>query len=93
MARELKVTIDEIRDVLAGLIEGVKSREEAARWANRLRNKNDRNQLHYVPPQHENLIKECITYLSGVDMKEHADDDYLHLKDDFRDFYLTRFHN
>ena len=93
MSKELSVTIDEIREVFSLLIEGDKSREETASWANQLKTHNDNNQLIYLPPQQERLIKECLIYLCGVDMKDLPDDQYLHFNDDFKDFFHMKMHH
>jgi hypothetical protein len=85
--------MDEIREVFSQLFVGGKSREEIAIWANKLRIKNNKKLLMYLPPQQETLIKDCIIYLCGVDMKEDLDDQYLHFIEDFKDFFHSKINN
>ncbi len=81
----MKITIDEIKNILNDLIEENISREEAANWAVRRQLAFDAYDLEFEPKSEENRIWDSIIYLIGVDLLNYEGGN-LHSIEDFIDF-------
>ena len=64
----------------------MRSREQVASWAHAVREAEDAGTLEYEPSEAEKRIWRAILYLIGVDSKD-GPDSYLHVEEDFRDFF------
>ena len=82
---EMTVTKAEISAMFDALLDGTRSREEIARWAQERRRADDQRMLVYEPTAAESQIWEGILYLIGVDT-EVAPGSYLFSTEAFREF-------
>lgn len=84
----MKVSLNDIQKAFAELESGLKSREEIAEFASEAMRADDAGLLQMEPVNDGSRIWRAITYLSGVDIKEHPES-YLHCVEDFIEFRRT----
>ncbi len=81
----MKISLNEIKEILSDLIHERKSREEIASWAQKLITAQDNNNLEYNPSREKKRIWGVISYLTGVDLLD-MDGSYFHSLENFIDF-------
>jgi hypothetical protein len=63
------VTTDEVKKVFEDLVSEKITRKEAEKWAWKLCDAEDNQELEYYPKNKEDIIWKAITYLCGVDLQ------------------------
>jgi hypothetical protein len=85
----MRVSNEEVVTAFRDLMTGVRSREDIATWASRVRKADDAEGIEYVPPSAESAIWDALEFLMGVDLKD-GPDSYLHNHQDFLDYWTAK---
>jgi hypothetical protein len=84
---EMKITLNEVKNVFKDVIDGKCSREDADRWAYAYIKNEDLGELEFSPLTEREKIWSGLNYLYGIDLKSKPNE-YLHSKDDIINVYL-----
>jgi hypothetical protein len=80
------ISVAEVQEVLALLIQEKLSKEQASDWAHQRWLLADKGALSYMPPEAEPRLWDAILFLLGVDMQV-SPDDYLHSTPDIAEYF------
>lgn len=82
----MKVSNDDIKNIFIKLINESISREDADRWAYKIIEADDLDDLELHPSNKKHIMWEAIDYLYGIDMKL-SPDEYMHSIDQIKEVY------
>lgn len=85
----MRVSIEDVDSAFRDLLTGVRSREDVAGFASRVRAADDEEGIQYDPPAAESAIWHALEFLMGVDIKD-GPDSYLHNHQDFEKYWVSK---